>query len=271
MLKIYKATNTLDKFTIPHVFTQNKNEADVIIVGGKPIDLEEFPLLKGIFKTGVGTDNLPFKEASEKQVRIQLPSEETKIVIYDETASFTCYLIIQGLYANAAEFQTWSKHSRNCMRNKRLLVMGTGKIGGRVIKRMQQFMQVDTYDPLQNKPDELSALLPNADCISLHMPLSSSTKDFFDKERLALLKDGCLLVNTSRGPIVNESALFDELFSGRMRAAFDVFWEEPYKGKLLNLPDDRFIRTPHIASTCEEFLEGLAKDLILFCNELEQK
>ena len=54
MLKIFIATNTLDKFTIPYVFTQNKNEADLIVVGGKPIDLEEFPVLKGIFKTGVG-------------------------------------------------------------------------------------------------------------------------------------------------------------------------------------------------------------------------
>lgn len=271
MLKIFKATNTLDNYVIPYEFTQNKKEADVVVIGGKPIDVTEFPALKGIFKTGVGTDNLPYEMAAERGIRIQLPSDETKAVIYDETASFTCYLIMKGLYTGTDAFDTWTKHKRNFLHGRRLLVMGTGKIGGRVVNRMRNFMQVDTYDPLQNNLDELTTLIGSADCISLHMPLDYSTKDFFGSERLALMKEGALLVNTSRGPIVNENELFDVLSAGRIRAAFDVFWEEPYRGKLVSLPEDRFIRTPHIASTCEEFLEGLTKDLIIFCKELSLK
>lgn len=271
MLNIFLATNTLDNYELPFKITQNKALAEIVVIGGKPINLNEFPSLKGIFKTGVGVDNLPFAEALEKGVRIQLPSEETKDIIYDETASFTCFLILNGLYHSVGDVNAWKKNARNSLTQKRLLVMGTGRIGGRVARKMQTFMQVETYDPLQNNLDELNFLLKKADCVSLHMPLDSSTKNFFDKDRLALIKDSALLVNTSRGSIVNEEALFDELVSGRIRAAFDVFWEEPYLGKLLNLSQDQFFKTPHVASTCNEFLQGLVMDLILLGEELEGK
>jgi phosphoglycerate dehydrogenase-like enzyme len=269
MLKIYSATSTLDNYCEGYELTLKKQEADIVVIGGKPINLDEFPKLKGIFKTGVGTDNLPFKEAAEKGVRIQLPSEQTKAIIYDETASFACYLILLGLYKKEGDFNKWVKGNRNSLSIKRLLVMGTGKIGMRVVNRMKNFMIVDTFDPLNNNEDELKILLQRADCITLHMPLGNSTKNFFNSNRLSLLKDGALLVNTSRGPIVDEDALYDELHKSRIRASFDVFWSEPYKGKLLDLNEDTFNRTPHIASTCEEFLIGLANDLKQFCDELE--
>jgi phosphoglycerate dehydrogenase-like enzyme len=270
MLKIYRGTQTLEGY-LPHLtYTESKEDAEIIIVGGKKFDLKEFPKLRGIFKTGVGTDNLPFEEAKIRNIYIQLPSESTKAVIYDETASFTCHLILMALYQHSGNFDTWSKTNRGSLTQKHLLVMGTGNIGRRVVSRMKNFMIVDTFDPQQNNPEILNPLIKKADCISIQMPLDDSTKNFFNAARLSLMKDGGVLINTSRGPIVNENALFDQLNSGRIRAAFDVFWEEPYKGKLLKLPEDRFIRTPHVASTCKEFLEGLAQDFLAFSNEIEQ-
>jgi phosphoglycerate dehydrogenase-like enzyme len=271
MIKIYRATHTLDKYLPNLNYTENKKEAEVIIIGGKNIDLNDFPKLKGIFKTGVGIDNLPFKEAETINVQIQLPSENTKAIIYDETASFACYLILLGLYKELGDFNKWEKGQRNSLDKKRLLVLGTGKIGTRVVNRMKNFMIVDEYDVLNDDESKLNQLIKIADCITIHIPLNNSTRNFFDSKRLSQLKDGALLVNTSRGPIVNENALFDQLHAGRIRAAFDVFWEEPYEGKMLKIPESYFLKTPHVASTCEEFLEGLAKDLILFCNEMEQK
>jgi phosphoglycerate dehydrogenase-like enzyme len=82
------------------------------------------------------------------------------------------------------------------------------------------------------------------------------------------MKDGAALVNTARGPVVDEDALFAELNSGRLRAAFDVYWKEPYRGILADLPADRFIRSPHIASTCKEFLQGTANDFLNFLDDL---
>lgn len=83
-----------------------------------------------------------------------------------------------------------------------------------------------------------------------------------------MMKDGAAVVNTARGPIVDEDALYSELRGGRLRAAFDVFWQEPYNGKLAALHPEPFFMTPHVASTCEEFLEGLAEDFEEFLKRL---
>ena len=74
------------------------------------------------------------------------------------------------------------------------------------------------------------------------------------------MQDDAILVNTARGPIVDEQALYEELRKGRIYAAFDVFWEEPYQGILAEFHPDRFYMTPHVASNCMDFLEGLASD-----------
>ena len=70
------------------------------------------------------------------------------------------------------------------------------------------------------------------------------------------MKTGAVLINTARGAIVDEEALYDEIKSGRLRAAFDVYWQEPYRGKLKEFYPDRFYMTPHVASTCSSFLKG---------------
>ena len=82
------------------------------------------------------------------------------------------------------------------------------------------------------------------------------------------MKDGSVLINTARGAIVDEDALDRELKKDRLRAAFDVFWKEPYNGKLKEFYPDNFFMTPHVASTTEGFLNGCRKDLDSLINEL---
>lgn len=270
-MNIFKLTNTIDEYldNAKYNFTYDKSKADLILVGGQKFDLNDFPKLKGIFKTGVGTDNLPFDEALKRNIEIRLPSQSTKDIIYEETASYTCFLILYGMYSHVSEFDSWQKLNRISLSSKKLLVMGLGNIGKRVAFKMSSFMKVLTYDPLENTENELLELFRNADCVSLHMPLTSSTKSFFNKEKLSLLKDNCLLVNTSRGPLVDEDALYEELYTKRIKAAFDVFWNEPYNGRLINISEKHFIKSPHIASTCNEFLEGLAADFDEFLLKFE--
>ena len=264
MKKIFNATQTLIDYNKDLPYTTDKQEAEFMIVGGKKIDLEEFPRLKGIFKTGVGIDNLPFEEAKRRRVKIELPSEETKQIIYHETASFSVYLILDFLYRNKGIFESWEKHNREALQDKKILIMGTGKIGSKVVERLSPFSRVLTYDPTANSEKELIPLLQQADVVSLHLPLNQSTQGFFNKERLAYLKDGALLVNTSRGPIIGEEDLYNELKSKRINAAIDVFWKEPYDGILNTIPSKQLIKTPHIASTCTGFLDGLAADFNIF-------
>ena len=82
------------------------------------------------------------------------------------------------------------------------------------------------------------------------------------------MKDDAVLINTARGKIVSEDALYDELAKGRIFAAFDVYWQEPYRGKLKAFHPDRFYMTPHVASTCSSFLKGCRQDLDNFIKEL---
>ena len=153
---------------------------------------------------------------------------------------------------------------------KTLLIIGTGRIGSRVAELMKNFMHVTTFDILENEAPELRSLMQKADCITIHIPQSDNNISFINGEKLSWMKNDAVLINTSRGTIVNEDALYKELENGRLKAAFDVYWQEPYLGKLINYYPDYFYMTPHIASTCSGFLEGCRKDikkLILILNK----
>ena len=270
-MKIFKGTNTLDNYLPKEInFVSSKEESEILLIGGKKINLFEFPSLKGIFKTGVGVDNIPFEEAKIKNISIGLPSESTSEIIFEETASFTCFLILKGLFLNTGDWALWKKEARYSLKDKKLLVIGAGRIGKRVLKKMSNFMNIDSYDTLNDKEDTLKGKIEIADVISLHIPLTNETRNMFDAKLLGLIKDNALLVNTSRAPVINEEDLYNELINKRFKCAVDVFWQEPYLGKLADLPEDIFIKTPHIASTCKEFIEYTTKDFIDFINKFKK-
>lgn len=267
-MQIWSNTTTLDGYVDSLEFTTDKATADVALVGGKAIDLAEFPRLRGIFKTGVGRDNVPEVEAAARGIACGFPAESTREIIFQETADFSCHLILRCLYADIGDFAAWKKKDRPALASRKLLVIGAGNIGGKVASKMRAFVKVTTFDTQVNKAGELEPLMREADCISLHVPLAPSTRDFIDGAKLSWMKPGSWLVNTARGAVVSEDALFDAVQSGRIGAAFDVFWQEPYKGKLLQLPGERFIVSPHVASTCTEFLSATAADFHAFMKGL---
>tara|TARA_B100000315_G_C14545463_1_gene573019 strand:- start:937 stop:1764 length:828 start_codon:yes stop_codon:yes gene_type:complete len=261
-MKVWKNTSTLDGFDEGLIFTESKNEAVIALLGSKKnIDLNEFPNLKGIFRAGIGRDNVPEKEAQENGIIVRYPSDETINIIYEETASFTCGFIFRMLYGNIGTLDPWIKEPRQKLSQKTLLIIGNGRIGGRVAELMNPFMRVTIFDILHNAATELQPLMREAECVSIHIPKSDENMSFIDREKLSWMKNDAILINTSRGVIVDEEALYKELKSNRLKAAFDVYWQEPYYGKLKEFFPDRFFMTPHVASTCAEFLEGCRKDL----------
>jgi len=266
----WKNTATLDKLVPDLLNTVDAAEAEIAVIGSKPIDLSAMPKLKGIFKCGVGTDNVPFEEAKERGVEICMPSEQTKRYIFEETANFAVYLVFRMLFNDIGKVDGWVKQSRGFLGNKKVLVMGQGNIGAHVTRKLAPSVDVLTFDVLQNSMDELPGLLAQADVITLHVPLTEATTDFIDAEKLSWMKDGAALVNTARGPVVDEDALYVEIKSGRLRAAFDVFWQEPYEGKLKKFHPDRFLMSPHVSSNCENFLTGLADDFLAFVETLRR-
>ncbi len=261
-IPIFKATTTLDKYLHKNIynFIEKKEDCECLLIGGKKIDLSEYPNLKGIFKTGVGTDNLPFKEAENRGIEICLPSLKTCEYIYEETASFTCHLIFNFLYKNIGDWESWFKKPRQALCEKKALIIGKGRIGKKVFDKLNLFMKVDSYDILTDKPDSLKGKVKNADIISLHLPLNKETEGMIDSEFLSFMKDGALIVNTARASIINEMDLLKELKNKRIKCALDVFWEEPYKLNLNDFDKKNLSVTPHLASTCDEFLDSAEKD-----------
>jgi phosphoglycerate dehydrogenase-like enzyme len=263
-MNIWSNTSTLKGLIDDLPTDASPAEAEVALIGGKVVKLDEFPNLRGIFKCGVGRDNVPEAEAEARGIQCGYPSHATAGIIFEETASFACHLVLKCLYADIGDFASWSKQDRTALSARTVLVLGTGNIGGRVASKLERFVRVATFDVRANRPEDLEEMIRRADCITLHVPLNESTTGFFNAEKLSWMKDGASLVNTARAAIVPEEDLYQKLKSGRLRAAFDVFWKEPYEGKLLELPQDRFMVTPHVASTCEEFLGGLARDFRAF-------
>ena len=148
------------------------------------------------------------------------------------------------------------------LRDKTLGIAGLGRIGSRVAELAQAFgMKIIYDDPMRRdarfERKELLDLLRESDVITLHCPLSDKTRHLIGEKELALLKDGALIVNTARGPVVDESALIKELARKRIYAALDVFENEKnVNAELLKQPN--LVVTPHIASASREAREEMA-------------
>ena len=146
-------------------------------------------------------------------------------------------------------------------------VVGVGRIGAAVISRARAFDMRVLYTRRSEERLEglefrdLDDLFSEADIVSLHLPLTDDTHGLVDARRLTLLRDGALLVNTARGAIVDEVALVRELESGRIRAALDVFVDEPrVPSVLLGLPN--VIVLPHVGSATSATREAATAELV---------
>jgi len=153
---------------------------------------------------------------------------------------------------------------------KSVLVVGMGRIGSRTVKRCVAF-EMETYvlDPNiaeaeikkagATKVTDLRAILPKVDFVSVHCPKSPETLNMFNAETFALMKPGAFLVNTARGGIVNEEALYTALTTGKLRGAgLDVLDREPpdSKNKLFGL--ENVIFSPHMAGVTREASDRMA-------------
>ena len=112
-------------------------------------------------------------------------------------------------------------------------------------------MHVITFDILENDISDIPTLISIADCITLHIPKTDENNAFMDKDKLAMMKNDAVLINTSRGEIVDELALYTALKNGELAGAgLDVFEQEPYSGLFTGL--ENVVLTPHIGSYAKE-------------------
>jgi glyoxylate reductase len=143
-------------------------------------------------------------------------------------------------------------------------IVGLGRIGSAVARRARGFDLRVLYTQRREVDTELAEfrsldhLLQESDVVTIHAPRTAETEGLIDARRLALLRDGATLVNTARGEIVDETALVQELVSGRLSAGLDVFAHEPHvPPDLLELPN--VVLTPHIGSATVETREAMTR------------
>lgn len=246
------------------------HEVEVLLTGwGCPrLDedvLDRMPKLRGAFHAAGTVKNHVTHVCFDRHVRVTSAAWANGIPV----AEYTVAVIVLAnkkvfrasrLYRKIKSFRLWSQEFPNIGNHgKTVGIVGASRIGRMVIERLQAFdLDVLVYDPylepaearkLGAEPCELDDLLSRSDVVSLHAPSVPATRHMIDRRRLALLKDGCVFVNTARGALVDQDALTDELVSGRIDAVIDTTEPEVLPADSPLYERDNVFLSPHIAGS----------------------
>lgn len=239
--------------------------------------------LKMIARAGVGIDNIDVKAAEERGIKVVYAPEASKTAVAELVLGLMlCWARkIPQAYRELKEGR-WEKEKfvGTELKGKTLGVVGVGRIGGEVALKALAFgMRVLGYDLVRREEMEregvkyvdLPTLLRESDFVTLHVPLTPQTERMIGERELSLMKPTAVLVNTSRGRIVDERALLKALREGRIAGAcLDVFEEEPTKNlELLSLP--QVIPTPHLGASTIESQRNISLILAEKIRELKEE
>ena len=227
----------------------------------KPV-IEAGTNLELLVRAGIGLDNIDVTEAEKKGIQVSNTPSATTISVAEHTFGLMLATVRNQGKANISmKEHKWEKKkfTGTELYGKTLGIIGSGRIGLAVAERAIAFgMKVVVFDivdvktPLDILQVEIDELLAQSDVISLHLPFTASTKHMISDEAFGKMKDGAIIINASRGGVVDEEALLRALESGKVRAAaIDVFEKEP--------PDDfalvdhpNVIAMPHIGAAASE-------------------
>ena len=224
--------------------------------------IEKGDNLKIIARCGVGVDNIDVEYAKSKNIKVTNSPSANLISVVELTVA----LIINAsrkinLADNHLKKGKWNRSEFIGMElsGKQLGIVGFGKAGRLVSERMKSFgMSIAFYDPYVKDWDGpekslgLDELLSSSDVVSIHVIKTKETENILSKEKLDLLKESAILINTSRGGVVEEDYLIELLRLNKIfGAGLDVFSEEPPKN-IENIGDINLITTPHIGASTNE-------------------
>ena len=281
-----------DKFDItvyPQTDSANVSEriqgAEVVITNKVPITrelLQENPQLKFINVAATGINNIDIEAATEREVKI------ANVKNYSTESVAQLVMSYMLAYANSLiEFQKdvkegkWNTFPHFAMiahqifelSGKKLGIIGYGDIGKRVAEMAQAFNMeilvgarpgVDYSDTRHS----ITEIMETCDVVTVHTPLTEQTRDMIDENMLRRMKENALLINTARGGVVNEEALYNVLLSNKLQAAVDVLTEEPPRSGNILLEAPNIILTPHVAWASYEsrirLVEGLVNNIEMY-------
>ena len=282
----------IESFEIQNLKEQLK-DVDGILLRTTKLDkeiLEHCDNLKIISRHGVGYDNVDLDFLNENKIALCITSTSNAVSVAEHVLSFFIYLT-KNLSLSDSLVKEGNFEKRSQLPNffelykKKVLIIGFGRIGKEVAKRCLGFdMEVYVYDPfLDNEiiirnqciPIEKNQGLAIADFITIHLPLNGDTKNFISQTELNLMRKNSILVNTSRGGIVNENDLCIALESKKIQGAgMDVFVSEPPESNHPFFKLDNILLTPHNAALTLECRERMSleasQNIVFFLNNMSE-
>ena len=253
--------NPLGRTLKPEEISHYAGQCVGIIAGTEPYSQATFarlPHLKVISRCGVGMDGIDLAAAAQRGIAVVSTPDGPTSAVAELTVGLLVNLIRQVDAAHVRLTRgVWEKSMGFLVSELTIGLFGFGRIGKRVAAILRAFEA--TVIGCDLNPDRAWAakhgvglktweeLLKASDVLSLHVPYGLELHHVIGARELAMMKSGSYLINTSRGGLIDEEALYQALTSGRLRgAALDTFEQEPYTGPLREL--DNVILTPHIGS-----------------------
>ena len=265
-------------YTDSPLIAQRIGDAEVAVINKTPISkatIDACPNLKAVAVLATGYNVVDYEYAKEKGI----PVLNVPVYGTDNVSQFAVSLLLEvcshiGHHNDSVHAGEWASNVDWCywhfpmieVSGKTAGIIGLGKIGVNTAKILRAMnVNVIAYDAFQSEAGkavaeyvELDELLAKSDFVFLHCPLFPSTQGIINKDNIAKMKDGAILINNSRGPLVVEQDLADALNSGKLAAAaVDVVSTEPIKADNVLLTAKNCIITPHISWATKEARERI--------------
>ncbi len=265
--------NDTERYLTEDELIRFAGEADALLVGRDRITdkiLSALPQLKIIAKYGVGLDNIDLEALHRHQVKLGWTAGVNRRSVAELTLTFMlglCHNVFKGGWA--LKQGQWAKGGGQLLQGKTVGIIGCGNIGKEVVRLLNPFeCRVWIRDILEMSEfcketgaveKSFEEVLGGADIISLHVPLTEETRKMIDVAALSRMRPTAFLINTSRGDVVDQTALKEALVNETIAgAALDVFSQEPPEdAELLACP--QLMGTPHIGGNSIEAVEAMAR------------
>ena len=235
---------------------------EVLIAGTEPITdkvMSQAPKLKLISRVGIGLDSVDLNAAKKRGIKISYTPDAPAPAVAELTLSMILTLLRSVHVSNLQMHHgNWERIFGRRLTDVTVGIIGVGRIGTHLLRCMSGFGKINILandimpNNKLNRDFNLEwvtkdQIYKESDIISLHLPLTSLTRNMICREQLLQMKKGAFVINTSRGGIINEDDLHKAMEEGHLGgAAIDVFENEPYTGKLIEI--DRCLLTAHMGS-----------------------
>ena len=238
------------------------SDFDVIIAGTEKISdrvMEKASNLRIISRVGIGLDSVDLLAAEKRNIKVSYTPDAPAPAVAELTIGMMLTLL-RSVHVSNSQMHSGEWHRFFGRRLSKVVIgiIGIGRIGQRVLEHLQGFgnprilvndisIKDDISDRFNVEWVSKEEIYKQSDIVSLHLPLTGKTKNMITKDQLLLMKSDAIIINTSRGGIINENDLFEIMQSGHLSgAAIDVFDNEPYNGALNGV--ERCLLTAHMGS-----------------------